>query len=422
MTIFSKTANNQYRGIFIFEALMLVAKLLLIGFVGYFSHSSGPVANMSVIFVIELSLKVVIYRLATNQQLSFSTLVFSLLLFDVVFLAGYLYFIGGATNALISFLLLPVAISAILLSKKQTWFIAILSVACYTLLMEFNLPLMIGEMSEQHHNMASNSHFWGMWGTFFISTLVLTVFVVSMAQAVKERDSYIANYREEQLRSEQVVALGTMAASATHELATPLSTMQLISDELDVISDPVEHAEQIKLMQQQLARCHTILGQLRLNTTELKHDDGENVNARLFFHDVVERWSVVRPEIEFSIEDGDLSQQQVKTHATLVSALMNLLDNAADASLDNDYNTIEINLAIEDKMVAMAIRNYGRPISLELLSQLGSVTISNKKNGMGIGFFLANTSIEKLNGQVSLTNLSSGVLTRVFLPVIEAQS
>ena len=421
MLIFSNSPEQQYRGIFIFEVLMLLAKLLMIAFVSYLSHSPALLLSMALIFIVELLSKLLIYRLATKQQLIFSSLIFTLLLLELLFLSSYLYFIGGATNALISLLLLPIAISAILLNQQQTWLIAATALICYTLLMTFNLPLTFDSANDHQHGMTEKSHYWAMWGTFFISTLVLTTFVLSMAQAIKERDSNIANYREKQLRSEQVVALGTMAASATHELATPLSTMQLISDDFNCIDDSNERAAQMALMQQQLTRCHDILAQLRHNTTLLKDNENIPINARLFFNEVIDTWSVVRPDILYDVDINQLNQQQINTHATLASAIMNLLNNAADASLEQQKNLIEISFTLHQQptMIEMSIRHYGKKMNIELQNQLGSIAVSNKKNGMGIGVFLANASIEKLHGQVTLSNLDYGVLTQVYLPVIE---
>ncbi|NRA60497.1 MAG: HAMP domain-containing histidine kinase [Psychrobium sp.] len=376
---------------------------------------------MTLIFMGELLSKLLIYRLAIKKLLALPPLIFTLLLLDVLFLSGYLYFIGGATNALISLLLLPIAISAILLNQQQTWLIAATALICYTLLMTFNLPLTFDTANGHQHGMTQDSHYWAMWGTFFISTLVLTTFVLSMAQAIKERDSNIANYREEQLRSEQVVALGTMAASAAHELATPLSTMQLISDDFECIDNSDERAAQMALMQQQLTRCHDILAQLRHNTTQLKDNKHISVNAKLFFNEVIDTWSVVRPDISYDVDINQLNQQHIKTHATLASAIMNLLNNAADASLEQQKNQIEISFTLcqQQTMIEMSIRHYGNKVNIELQNQLGNIAVSNKKNGMGIGVFLANASIEKLHGQVTLSNLDYGVLTRVYLPVIE---
>ena len=48
---------------------------------------------------------------------------------------------------------------------------------------------------------------------------------------VRERDAELAATREQALRDERVMAMGTLAAGAAHELGTPLGTMALLAGE-----------------------------------------------------------------------------------------------------------------------------------------------------------------------------------------------
>jgi len=43
----------------------------------------------------------------------------------------------------------------------------------------------------------------------------------------------LAEAREQALRDEQLVALGTLATGAAHELGTPLATMAIVTRELE---------------------------------------------------------------------------------------------------------------------------------------------------------------------------------------------
>ena len=77
-----------------------------------------------------------------------------------------------------------------------------------------------------------NLHVLGMWLGFVLSAAIIAWFVVQMAQAVRQRDETLARVREEILRNERIVALGTQAAGAAHEMGTPLSTMAVVIGEL----------------------------------------------------------------------------------------------------------------------------------------------------------------------------------------------
>ncbi|MDP2562613.1 ATP-binding protein [Psychrobium sp. 1_MG-2023] len=421
MKIFSSLQHQQLKSLFAFEALIQIGKLLLISLVAYVTKNQLIITSMMVIFFVELCCKTLLYRYALHQPHQFNLVVSIILALDCIILSSYLFFIGGATNALISFLLLPIAISAILLEKKQTWLICLLAIICYSLLMKFNLPFSFNASEHAHHSVGS-SHFLAMWGTFTISALVLTVFVVSMAQKIQQQKQNIANYRQEQLRSEQIIAIGTASASAAHELATPLSTMQLVCDELELIDDEQERSEQLSLLQQQLARCQQILGQLRLDNEQVKLDKNAQVNAVTFFDTVFERWTIVRPDISITINNELNATLDMLSHPTLNSALMNLLDNAADASLENQINQITVKLSHDQRFITMDIIDQGPGVSPQLIQQLAQPKASNKQHGMGLGLFLANTSIERLHGQVSLTNGVTGAITSVTLPIAQGSA
>ena len=146
---------------------------------------------------------------------------FAQLCIDVLALSVLLYYGGGSTNPFISLFLLPLVIAAATLPPRYTWSMAALTDACYSLLIVYYIPL------PHIHNSgddAFNAHVLGMWIGFAISTAVVAYFVVQMAQAVRARDEMLARVREEVLRNERIVALGIQAASAAHEMGTPLAT------------------------------------------------------------------------------------------------------------------------------------------------------------------------------------------------------
>jgi two-component system sensor histidine kinase RegB len=73
-----------------------------------------------------------------------------------------------------------------------------------------------------------------MWLNFVISVGVVAFFLTRMANALKERERELAAAREEVLRNEQILSLGTLAAGAAHQLGTPLGTMAVVIRELEL--------------------------------------------------------------------------------------------------------------------------------------------------------------------------------------------
>ncbi|MDO9054523.1 MAG: hypothetical protein Q7U37_11425 [Gallionella sp.] len=196
-------------------------------------------------------------RLRNNRPVSHLEL-FIQLGCDVLALSVLLYYAGGSTNPFVSLYLLPLVIAAATLPSRFTWAMAALTTACYSLLMVYYIPL---PHNHQDMDSAFNTHVMGMWLGFVISAVVVAYFVVKMAEAVRSRDELLAQVREEILRNERLVALGTQAAGAAHELGTPLSTMAVVIGELqhDADASPAELRESLTMLDEQVRSCNRIL-------------------------------------------------------------------------------------------------------------------------------------------------------------------
>ncbi len=99
---------------------------------------------------------------------------------------------------------------------------------------------------------------------------------------------------------------------------------------------------------------------------------------------------------------------------TVTQALVNLLNNAADASPDE----IEIECVWSAESVMLDIRDRGPGVTVEALNLAGRVAFSDKQGrGLGLGLLLANATIERLGGSVTLANRQGGGgCTQVRLP------
>ena len=149
---------------------------------------------------------------------------FSQLLLDVAVLTVLLYFSGGSTNPFISYYLVILTVCAATLPWSYTWCMAGVTFAAYSSLLFYYQPLMLPghDMAAMSHGRFFNLHVLGMWLTFLISALLITYFVVKMAQAIRQQEEDLAAQRETTLHDEQLLAVATLAAGTAHELGTPL--------------------------------------------------------------------------------------------------------------------------------------------------------------------------------------------------------
>ena len=342
---------------------------------------------------------------------------FAQLCVDVLALSVLLYYGGGSTNPFISLFLLPLVIAAATLPQRYTWFMASLTAACYSALMFYYQPL-----PHNHHDHNSDSafstHVMGMWLGFFISAMVVAYFVTQMAQAVRGRDEQLARAREDILRNERIVALGIQAAGAAHELGTPLSTMAVVIGELqhDLTANQTGLRDSLAILDEQVRGCKRILDKVLSHAQDSGDATLQTVDSLMT--EVLDEWQLLRPTAKYQYQKSNTSAQ-LDADTTLRAALMNLLNNAADASPQG----IEIVSRCDATHFILTIVDHGAGLSEEVARRAGSAFFTTKSAGRGLGLFLANATIERLGGTVRLSNHpQGGVSTELALPLAEARA
>ncbi len=341
---------------------------------------------------------------------------FAALLFDTAFWITWLYFSGGATNAFISLLLLPIAIAAITLPRWAPWTLTFISTIAYSLML-YSVP----DNQMQHHGMDMSSHYLGMWFNFVISSLVLTTSVAFIAKRMRRQDSELAYMREAQLRQEKLLALGTASAQMAHQLATPLSSLRLLVDEVAEELDP--ESPSIKEMEVALSRCEQTLTELRYATESIREQKQVEVEASNLIAMMRQQVTLLMPQLKLKlVVDSEVQRSHILTDASLLPALLSLIENAAGASenkIDEKRVRVEIDLEPEQLNLRIRVRDYGVGIPKHLLSQLGHKLVDSP-TGMGIALMLSHASFERLGGTLILGSHSEGgAVAEVILPVIE---
>ena len=340
---------------------------------------------------------------------------FAQLLVDVFALSALLYFSGGSTNPFISLYLLPLTIAAAALPWAYTWVMAAVTISCYTLMLFYYLPL---PHDHEEHNSEFNLHVSGMWLAFVLSTMLIAWFVVKMGISIRERDKDLALAREQALRNEQIIALGTLAAGAAHELGTPLATMAVVTGELqDEYKENPEFQDNIRILRDQITQCKHTLTQLLADAGQARAEEGSGQAVDSFLRQVLDKWQLMRPSVQFTYRGSGVEPApQILNTQLLSQSILNLLNNAADASLKH----IEIEVSWNYQELHLQILDYGDGLTGEAVQRAGQPFFTSKASGQGfgIGLFLANANIERFGGRVRLTNRVGGACTQVTLPLI----
>ncbi len=328
------------------------------------------------------------------------------LLGDIATLTGLFYFTGGYSNPFVWMYLLPLSVAAVALRTSYVWLIAVLAVGCYSLLVFFNVPL-----SHLHvhyrEGVGLDIHLVGMWLGFVVSAGLIAVFVARIGQNLRDYDRLVAETREKALESERMLALGALATAAAHELGTPLATMAVVSGEMaGEVADRPQLVASLEVIRAQIGRCKEILTSITASAGQQRAEDRQGQALDEFLEQTISSWQGMRPETRLDYQlHGSLPAPKIAVDRTLGQALVNLLDNAADASSEN----IEVSGRWSGHELHLTIRDHGPGLSPEIASKAGTPFFTTKEDkGMGLGLYLARIIFERFGGNIRLDNHPQG--------------
>jgi len=338
--------------------------------------------------------------------------------FDIVQLAVLLYFTGGLINPFAFLFLVPVTISATVLSLRSTAVLDILALACVSGLALFHEPLPWFQPFD-----LPDIYVFGIWtaltsGIVFISTYAWRIAAEARAMSDALAATHAALDRELRL-----AALGRLAAAAAHELGTPLGTIAVIAKEI-ARELPAESPlrEDIDLLQSQTARCRQILGDLA------RRPGGDDPFMRQALPAIVEQASEPhrRDGVALRMDAGSIddSPAPVCAHAPEIAhGLGNLVQNAVDFATGE----VALRVAWDQTTASVAVEDDGPGFPYDVLARIGEPYISTRpeSGGMGLGVFISKTLLERTGAKVEFGNRSGGgarVVVSWLRPVLEARA
>ena len=336
------------------------------------------------------------------------------ILVDIVALTLLLYFSGGATNPFVGLFLLPVAIAAANLPWGYTWTVALLTVACYSLLVFFHVPLPGSRDSAQDLQLLA----FGVWANYVVSAALIAYLVLTVATRLRDQDRTLAKAKERDLNEEYLVRVGSLAAGAAHEIRSPLSTMAVLVKELLLQHDDrVNLTQNLRIISDQIEACRRTLSDMVAYRQDVLMNSGQSASVKKFLREILDRWQMLRPGVKLACRwTGTQPPPKISTERSLGQAILNLLNNAADAAPEGE---VEMNCGWDAGELKILIQDRGPGIPSELGDRLGERFLTTKRdNGTGIGLLLAKTAIHRAGGSLKLSNRpGGGACAEVVLPL-----
>ena len=328
------------------------------------------------------------------------------LVFDIVQLAGLLLFTGGVTNPFCILMIVPVTVAFATLPTR--WAIAVGVIAAVLALVlavgglplpwppgeALHLPLLyrVGCGIALLVGMAATGGF-AFWSANRSTRMELALHVTETVLA----------------REQRVSALGALAAAAAHELGTPLTTISVIAKELARDTPEGPTREDAWLLMDEAQRCRGILKRLTDAPEEAQYDQTMTLEECL--DEIVEPYEddpVVRVEA-FVSGPAEVPPPVVWRKTEILHALNSIVENAFDFA----SSEILVTAKFDSRYVTLQVTDDGPGFAPEVLDRLGDPYVTTRPGaegsrtghiGMGLGFFIAKTLLERTGANVGFRN------------------
>jgi two-component system sensor histidine kinase RegB len=328
--------------------------------------------------------------------------------FDILQLAGMLYLTGGMLNAFSLLLIAPVTLAASTLPARFAAALGALAVACCVVLTFVYLPVPYPPAAGPTPAPPTLTLMAILMSR--IVGIALTGAYAWQAATESARMELALNVTETVLAREQrLSALGALAAAAAHELGTPLATISVVAREMVRNAPDEQTREDAELMIGQAARCREILQRLT-EMPEAQDAVHERMSLVQLVHETIEPHMIhgIRVEAVVNGPPGE-SAPDIWRRAEILHALTTIVENAVDFARAE----VIVVARFDARAVVIEVRDDGPGFSPEILAKLGEPYVTSRPGaegsrtghiGMGLGFFIAKTLLERTGAAVDFKN------------------
>jgi two-component system sensor histidine kinase RegB len=328
-----------------------------------------------------------------------------LLALNIVELAALLFLTGGLQNPFSFLFLGPVLISATVLPIRMTVAIGLLAVACASALVFFHLPL---PWDSDDPLVLPPIYLLGVWLSIVLAIGVTSLYAFQATEEARKLSDALAATELVLTREQHLTQIDGLAAAAAHELGTPLSTIFLISRELEKsVNGNEQLAADLKTLREQAQRCRDILAKI----TQLSASGAP--------FDLMPLSTLIEEAVAPHRDFGVVIKVRLAVAATrepvgarnpaILYGVGNILENAVDFA----RTTVEVNAWWNADTVEIVISDDGPGIAPHILRRIGEPYLSRRRGtdeahseraGLGLGVFIARTLLERTGAKVSFTN------------------
>jgi two-component system sensor histidine kinase RegB len=327
---------------------------------------------------------------------------------DILQMSTLVFLTGGAANPFVLMLIAPVTLAAATLPLRPVLILGVMAALVSVALAFESLPLphapgMAAMIPVSFRIGAAVANLAG---------IALTAGYVRQASVESARMALALDVTQAVLAREQrLSALGALAAAAAHELGTPLATISIVAKELGREAPTPAVKEDAELLVSQAERCREILRRLTETPDAASDEVHERISLRQLVQDVIEPHAGVKGVRVEAIVTGakGMKTPDIRRLPEITHAFTSFVENAVDFA----ESEILLSARFDAETISIEVRDDGPGFAPEVLAKLGEPYVTTRPGaegsrtghiGMGLGFFIAKTLLERTGAFVTFQN------------------
>ena len=342
-----------------------------------------------------------------------------LLVYDILQLTALLFLTGGMDNPFAMLMVAPVTVSAATLPLRNTIALGLVALAAAAFLVRFHEPLPWIPGIELELPIAYKL---GAFAALCVSTTFIGLYAWRLTKESRQMSAALTATDIVLAREQKLHALDGLAAAAAHELGTPLSTIVLVTKELEHTIKPDNPLyEDIALLKTQALRCREILQKLTRHPGE-EDPMHARVSVRAMLEEAAEPYFSDKIAIDIAaVPSAETTspgrrQPEVERRPGVIYGLGNIIENASEfaksrVDVTAHWNASGLTVTIADDgpgFPAEVMDNIGEPYVTTRPAETSDGLLEEDSTGLGLGFFIAKTLLERSGATVGLANRTGG--------------
>jgi len=327
------------------------------------------------------------------------------ILADVALLTAALYLSGGESSPYTDLYFVTMTIAAATLPWRYILAVALAIVVGHEVMCLFEDPL--GNAAEPSHGMVD-----------ILTAGLIAYFAFTLATTSRKHAALLARIREDYLHRRHSTELGALAATAAHEMSSPLATMAVIVGDLRrTLGRSKVYKDSLDIVANQIEACKRISSGLLASTGHGRAEGGGKLPADKFLATVVNKCELMQPWmiVQCQHENGKPAPE-IFADTSLEQAVLVLLSSTPALAPQQ----VELSGRWDDKSLEIRICHRAPLASADAPAPAGAPLFARSALASSdrLDLLMAKTTINRFGGTIGdQTRQDGGVCVKLSLPL-----